>query len=72
MKKRRAIDKYGHRLQQRRFVCPVCGAQQDMPKWKQTRTCGGHVKTAWCFRCQAMRDLVQVDEQKEWSGSEDG
>ena len=69
MKKKRAIDKYGHRLQQRRFVCPVCGVQQDMPKWKHKRTGHGHIKTAWCYQCKDMRDLIQVDELSEWSGN---
>ena len=42
------------------FRCPVCGEKSYAPKRTITRP--GHVKTMWCWKCRAERDLVQVDE----------
>lgn len=46
--------------QMRVFRCPKCGTLQDAPKTKG-RTHPGHIKTFWCYVCQADTDHVQEE-----------
>lgn len=46
--------------QLRVFECPVCGTRNTAPKTKG-RTHPGHVKTFWCYVCQADTDQVQEE-----------
>ena len=47
----------------RRFRCPVCGAIITATKLRR-RTGEGHVKTMYCYRCAAERDLIQIEVDK--------
>ena len=49
------------RPQMRTFRCPVCGMTTTATKCKG-RTRIGHIKTMWCWVCQADSDMVQEDE----------
>ena len=62
----RRKSKDPRRVQLRRFRCPECGTEQDMPKWKRQTTTTGHIKTAWCYVCQAIRDFIQVSDAPVW------
>ena len=48
-------------LQIREFACPICGSTSTAPK-QHRKTGTGHVKTMWCWGCQAVRDMVQVKD----------
>ena len=48
-------------VQLRLFQCPECGTRQTMPKYKRCKTVCGHVKTAWCFKCMARRQFIQIE-----------
>ena len=67
----RRRNKDPRRVQLRRFRCPACGQEQDMPKWKEHVTTAGHIKTTWCYGCQAVRDFVQVSETRAWDEPKD-
>ena len=46
--------------QMRVFRCPACGTLHVYPKYKG-RTHPGHIKTCWCYVCQADTDQVQEE-----------
>lgn len=48
------------RVPVRIFRCSACGALNPAPK-KHGRTVAGHIKTFWCYRCQAVTDQEQVE-----------
>lgn len=46
--------------QVRHFTCLVCGATNPATKTRG-RTPRGHIKTMWCWCCQAETDQEQTD-----------